>query len=205
MTVKINLLEFNLPVLNSLRGIDTYNTIAGTEVTNTTQNIAANSAVLGQFIPVENQNYNGSAISISSIIEDPDGTPKTLVNGTDFIVIKDANGLYGIVFLSGGEADVTKLNQIAYDYTPKTSETLSSGGKLRLNNFWTRLTSIDPVSGRRIQIIMYKCMIADGFKFDFSSDEDIKNIEIPLTIKATNDVTRAAGNQLYSINRTVAQ
>ena len=50
------------------------------------------------FIPIANQNFDGSAITVNSVTGSTDGA---LVAGTDYEVVTDENGVYGIQLISG--------------------------------------------------------------------------------------------------------
>ena len=109
----------NRPVFDTMLGLDRL-AVAGTPVAGATQDVVNPSAYL-QFIKIANQNYDGSAITVNSVTGDTDGL---LVAGTDYDVVTDDNGVYGIQLISGG--NITTLTQtftIDYDYTP-TSYTL---------------------------------------------------------------------------------
>lgn len=95
--------------------------VAGTPVVGATQDVVNPSAFL-QFILIANQNGDGSAVSVTTVVGSVDGA---LVAGTDYDVVQDASGKYGIQLISGGA--ITTLTQtftITYDYTPNASRVL---------------------------------------------------------------------------------
>lgn len=94
--------------------------VAGTLVSGSTQDVVNPSAYLS-FIVIDNQNGDGSAITVNSVTGSTDGA---LVAGTDYEVVQ-AGGKYGIQLISGGA--ITTLTQtftINYDYTPNATRLL---------------------------------------------------------------------------------
>lgn len=89
--------------------------VASALVSGATQDVVNPTAYL-KFIVIANQNGDGSAVVVNSVTGSTDGA---LVAGTDYEVIQDGAGKYGIQLISGGA--ITTLTQtftINYDYTP---------------------------------------------------------------------------------------
>lgn len=98
---------------------------AGTLVTGATQTLLSGSWAVNTFYPITNQNGNGSAITVSSVVGSVDGA--FAANDDYDIVIKD--GIYGIVFQdlgsSGTSATIAQNVVITYNYTPNATENLA--------------------------------------------------------------------------------
>jgi len=119
-----NLAEINFDTIAVLdAGMITLSTVAGTIVNNATQLVVAGNWSFEQFIPIANQNGDGSAVNVDSVTAATDGA---LTEDVDFHVI-ESNGVYGIVLHSGGSASTEDQNiTIQYDYTPNASKKITS-------------------------------------------------------------------------------
>lgn len=98
-----------------------YLTVAGTPVVGATQDIVNPSGYL-DFYKIANQNFDGSAVVVTAVSGSVDGA---LTLTTDYLIVQDGNGVYGIQFVSGG--NITTLTQtftITYNYTPAQSENI---------------------------------------------------------------------------------
>lgn len=129
--VTFNLAEINLTNIEKLdSGLVSLSTVAGTLVSGATQLVVSGGWNFNQFIKIENQNGDGSAITVNSVTGATDGA---LVEDTDFYVTQNENGEYGIMIIDS--ATVTTEGQnvtIDYDYTPNASKKLTfneSGNK----------------------------------------------------------------------------
>lgn len=168
--VTFNLAEINLDTIAVLdAGLINLSTVAGTIVNNATQLLVAGSWAYNTFIPIANQNGDGSAINIDSVTGATDGA---LVSGTDFIPTQDENGVYGIVILD--TTDVTTLNQnvtIQYDYTPNASKkiTANNAGKKTLKCM--RLINEDN-DGKTMKIDIENGTNKAPISIDFAGDEE---------------------------------
>lgn len=122
--VTFDLAEINFDNLSVLdAGMINLTTVAGSLVSGAEQIVSAGAWNYSQFIKIENQNGDGSAITVNSVTGGTDGA---LVEDTDFYVGQNENGDYGIFVLD--TVDVTTLNQtitIDYDYTPNASKKLT--------------------------------------------------------------------------------
>lgn len=104
----------NRPVFDTMLGLDRL-AVAGVLVAGATQDVV-NPSAYSQFIKIANQNWDGSAIVVNSVTGSVDGL---LVAGTDYDVIANGNGEYGIMLISGGAiSTLTQTFTIDYDYTP---------------------------------------------------------------------------------------
>ncbi len=117
----------NIDAIARMTGLTVQN-VAGVLVPGATQTETNPSAYL-KFIPIANQNCDGSAVVINSVTGSIDGL---LVVGTDYNIVTNANNEYGIELVSGGA--ITTLTQdfvINYDYTPCQSQYLGYEVKAR--------------------------------------------------------------------------
>lgn len=191
------LLEYDLEILDALRGdIDEYSTTAGSLVSGATQAVASGSWGYNDPIVVENQNGDGSALTINSVTGSVDGA---LVSGTDYFVGEDENGDTVVTVID--TATVTTESQtitIDYDYTPNASKNITTGGNKTMSNFAAKLTNANE-DGENWIIQIYKCSIDDGLDLSFQSDEadDVNGVKIAFT--GILDVSRSIGDQLYAI------
>lgn len=154
----------NIAVLDD--GIMNLTTVAGALVSGETQAVASGAWNYETFIPIENQNGDGSAVAVSGISGATDGS---LTEDTDFNVV-EANGKYGIVFHAGG--NITTLSQImtiTYSYTPNASK------KLTVNDSGTkvlkamRLINTD-ANGKVFQLDINEGTNFAPFALDFATD-----------------------------------
>lgn len=198
--IQAQLLEYDVEVLDKLRGdIDEYSTTAGSLVSGATQTIDSGDWAYEEFIPIENQNGDGSAITVNSVSATD---PATLTEGTDYFVVKDDEGVYGIIVtdsanMTGGDGETQDLT-IDYDYTPNTAKNVTTGGKKTLSNFAVRLTNQNE-DGNDWKLLIYKCTIDEGLNYTYSSDEADDVTPMPISFTGILDTSRSAGDQLYSI------
>lgn len=90
---------------------------AGTQVTGATQTLLSGSWAFSSAYKITNQNYNGAAVSVTSVTGSVDG----LLTSDDYTV-ENINGVYHVSFRALADcANLTTLAQnivIVYDYTP---------------------------------------------------------------------------------------
>jgi hypothetical protein len=201
--VSADLNENDLAIINIIRGgIDTYAAVAGTPVSGASQVIASGAWAYKKFIKIENQNYNGGAITVNSVTAGTDGV---LVADTDYYVGQNENGDYGIYVIDS--LTVTTLNQtltINHDYTPAASKTLSSGGKYEIAYKVIRLTNTHPINGTTYQLDIYKASNTAPLEEAWQDDGSEKPNTQKFTMRGVCDTTRTAGDQLYKITRQEA-
>ena len=118
-------------------GIDTIENIAGTPVSGATQTVDSGDWGYNDFIIIENQNGDGSIITVNSVTGSVDGA---LVAETDYFIGQDTLGNWGIFIIDS--ATVTTEAQdmvIDYDYTPNASTRVWSGGIQDVPQFQMRI------------------------------------------------------------------
>lgn len=174
----------------------------GTPVTGYNQDVAINSKAKGVFIPFAQQNYAGGSIVVPTAIivtEDPSGTPRVLVLDTDYIIMQDEFGRFGIVATNDGSWDPTKLNRITFNYTPKAKTIIHQGGKTTIAEKMVKIEHEED-DGRKITIIYYKGEFSEGGGLNFKKDGSAEIIDFNVTLKAKNDKTKEKGKQLYQMS-----
>lgn len=110
---------------NLFKGLITKTVVAGTPVAGATDPIDGTGKDFGDFLEIEFQNGDGSALTINSVTGSVDGA---LVADTDFQLVKNGQGKYGIAIIDS--ATVTTMTQtftVDYDYTPNASSTVAGG------------------------------------------------------------------------------
>jgi len=181
-------------------GAFAYETIAGTLVPGDLQDIAADAVGYLQFITIENQNADGSIIVINSVTGATDGV---LTEGTDYIIVRDAKGAYGIQLISGG--NITTLSQvftIDYDNTPAAG-TLITGGESSfvLSKFMVRIRHYtdDALTVFDQELLVYSADMDAGLAFAFkgANEDGVNSITVAFT--AVPDISRATKDQLFKM------
>jgi len=86
------------------------------------QKVAAGTWAFGKFIKIEHQNHDLSEITIDSV----KGDSTEYAEDTDYTLVQDAAGNWGIVVVSGGDASLTHNLTIEYEYTPAAMKKLAS-------------------------------------------------------------------------------
>ena len=145
--------------------------------------------------------------TLTSVTLDAAGTPETLTENNDYVVVADTGSYSGwsIQFISANMSTGTpKAKAITIDYgsnTPVASTTLYAGSSTELlsayamkishtdDNSLTRtleLYSVDPNSG--------------GFQFNFKGANEDGLEEMPLTYMAKIDSSKTSGRQLMAFS-----
>lgn len=200
ITIKAKLHEaLNSDIWDILRGsFDTKTVNAATETT-TNQDFAANTHAANKLYILEHQNAAGTSPSVV-VTKDPSGTPVSLVHETDYDLMQDSNGKWGIRFISGDAYDSAKLIRVAITYTPAASIDYESGNQIVLPSFLVRLTTKN--DGSPFYVIIYKCKIKVGKKFTFPKDDDKdRRVMIPIEIVGKTDPLYHNG-MVYKTNQT---
>lgn len=190
MTLKCNLHEaLKADIWDIIRsGFDTKTVTAASLVAGAEFDLAANGHAAGQIYVLTGQNAAGTVQTINSVTSDPDGTPVVLVEDTDYTMVKNANGEWGIVFIDTADYDPTKAITVDYDYTPAASVKYQSGDKTVLPWFLCRVTTKNDGSPHVTTI--YKCKIKVGKKWTYPKDDDTdRRVKVPLEIIGKPDAT----------------
>lgn len=113
------------------KGLVTLSTTAGTPVAGATQALAS-PFVANDFYLIENQNGDGTIITINTVTGGTDGA---LTADDDYHLVIDDQGDYGIILNTvAGGTNITTLTQVVtidYDYTPNASRNLVGGASMQ--------------------------------------------------------------------------
>lgn len=200
LTIDCLWLEPDFAKLNTLRGndLDADGTVAASPVTDHQQFVASGAWAYLKFIPFDRQQGAGTVPTNITVSGSVDGA---LVADTDFFVIKDDAGTWGIYVKDS--ATVTTIAQVLtleYDYTPSASKTFASGGGRELGYIELRLTNTNEDSETFV-IDVYRAKMKKGWEYAAQSDDADDVNGMPLQFEGVLDVTRSATNrdQLYKI------
>jgi len=190
--------ELDLSVLFKVRGeMDTYSTVAGTPVSGAEQVVVSGDWGYNDFILIENQNHDLSALTINSVTGSEDGL---LTEDTDYFVGQDPIGRTGIFIIDS--ANVTTESQsitIDYDYTPAAKRVLESGGNLiQLTPKVVRLTNTNQ-EGKTYKLTLWKAYYNANFDITFQPDEGEEPAVNPFSLLGVPDTSRAVGKQVWTM------
>lgn len=214
-TIKFNLHEINIPNLQMLRGgIDNITKTAGA-----VHHIIAESHILTGTTPLR-LNFRNSfdtlvnikrvaspLMTLSSsdpfLLDSADpyqlcASKTVAVVNEDYIASVDHAGYTCIARTSESRLVSGEEVLISYDYTIQGNYLLTTGGLYTPSSRTIRLTNIDS-NGLRYRLIIYNSMIQDGLTFKFPSDNKGDFLNTPFEFKGLPDLSRTAGDQLYSI------
>ena len=153
--------------------------IAGSLVSGAAQTVASGNWSFDKFIEIENQNGDGSAITINSVTLGTDGA---LVADTDYFVIKNAQNKYGIYIIDS--ATVTTEAQdvvINYDYTPNASVRMTPQTGGIAPTYVVQFTNTDD-DGNAFTIRMENVSSVNQLSLPFPGDgtDDVAQISVEL-------------------------
>lgn len=183
-------------------GLTTIEYVTGAAVSltgDTAWKFAANTITVGKFYKFGNQSHSGTGGAIaspSSIVVTQGETTLTL--NTDYEIIVDGFGEYGIVFKSGGSFDATAATAIAYTYTPIAKTIIHQGGKVTTTDKMVKIVN-EQSDGRRIETIYYLCEFTEGGALNLKTDGSADLIDFNVTLEARNDTSKPVGSQLYEM------
>lgn len=184
-------------------GLFTRTTVAGTPLVGTTDVLAADSTEASQFYPFDTQQYDGSTPTSISIADD---TPATYVLDTDYRILS-VNGVWGYMFISGGDYDSTAVITVTYSVTPAVSETIKVGGSSSQVSVWIRITNLVVRTDVSYDITnvwnIYNAFVEGDIAITLKNKDETDAVaRIPISLKGILDDSRTAGDQLYSFTRT---
>ena len=166
------------------KGKYTKTNIAGTPVIGASQAIDGSGFDFNDFILLENQNGDGSALSITSVTGSVDGL---LVADTDYALVKDGQGRYGIAIIDS--ATVTVMAQtftVIYDYTPNSAKKLVPNAFGKKQHIFVKLTHTN-TQGKTWVIDMEQVTDIAQSSYPFPADDgdDVMSVEVTLEGKVT--------------------
>ena len=171
--IKFSLEEIkNLELLQKMQGIDEFSTVSASIVSGATQKISDGEA--NTFYRIENQNGDGSAVSVTSITG--------LSENTDYEIVKDSEGDYGIVFLASFAGEKT----VTYDYTPSAAKVFKTGDSITVAAKCIRLVNTDE-NGKDFMITAEHAKKVNGFTFAFPDLDSDEQMAAEIQFTATKD------------------
>jgi hypothetical protein len=193
----------NLELIEDLTGgLYTYETVAGTPVSGATQTLTSGKWNLESAYLFENQNGDGTAPTVSSVVGATDGT----LASTDYDLVKLEGAGWSIVLKTGG--NITTESQditITYDYTPAQKRILKRGGMKVIHPielaFQTIAPNQDTGQDEFITFYFYRASSDGNLGHGFSPETSSEPISMDLKFTAFPDVNRPIGDQLYSVVR----
>lgn len=193
--------SWNLQNISKLSGgLFNYTAVAGTPVAGATQVEASGDWSYNQFILIENQNADASAITVNSVTGGTDGL---LVVDTDYYVGQNAKGEYGVFVIDS--ATVTTEAQtmtIDYDYTPATGKTITAGtSSVVLSRVWCRLRHYTDtaLTTYDIECKVYGCDLDAGIGFNLKGANEDGVDEVTLSMTGNVDTSLTDGAQLLEL------
>lgn len=193
--VQGNLMEINLKNLALIRGgLDNYTEEEGDLVDDAMQKVAAGTWAFGKFIKIEHQNHDLGEITIDSV----KGDSTEYAEDTDYTLVQDAAGNWGIIVVGGGDASLTHNLTIEYEYTPAAMKKLASGGRLSIEPRIVRVTNTNEF-GKEFRITVFAAEVEGGISLDLPADEDEDPAMTEIKLEGSCDENRAIGEQLFII------
>jgi len=178
-----------------LDGALALSTVAAAPVAGHNQVVASGDWAFDRFIPFEHQMGSGAKITPTSVTGSVDGA---LVANTDFAIVKDAAGNWGIAIRDSVTVTSEAQNiTIVFDYTPAASKTLKMGDASA--ELTPKIVQFEKeVDGKYFRVTLWSAVNEKGIDFSFpQSTGDPASIPFEFTGKL--DATRAAGEQLVEI------
>jgi len=132
------------------------------------------------FLLVENQNGDGSVLTINSVTGSVDGA---LTVNDDFEIVQDGQGRTGIVLNLAGTLLTTIVQDITvdYDYTPNASKDLTFNDFGQKTEYVARITNTNNV-GNTLRIDLSGVTNLNPLTFPLRADDgdDVSTIELEL-------------------------
>lgn len=189
-----SLLQIELSNIHKLMsGSTAYATVAGSLVTGHVQTLVANTWEREKFIPFDQQQGAGT-VPASIVVTNP----STLTNDTDYIIVQDASGVWGIIVLDT-KGTLTNNLVFTYNYTPSASRTLSMGSPSIDVTARALRVSKELDSGKWWTMVIYAAVNTSGLSFSMPRyDADEPSI-LEVTMTGQLDTTRSDLDQLFKI------
>ena len=190
-SISFDLLNMDWEKIAAMRGTEYYTTVAGTLVSDATQTISDPTA--DTFYLIENQNGDGSKITVDSV--------GALVLNTDYFVVPNSEGKWGIVFASDETGDYV----VTYDYTPSASKRFEYGGTNASDTIQAKVVKIIGTNDQE-ETITYTFnygKVTSGLSFNFPDMNSAEVSKIPFTIECTQDPTNTS-LPIFSIDDTMS-
>lgn len=190
--VTATLHEWTLATLEKL-GLGTVTPTTTTPVSGKTLVVASGAWDYSKFIPVTDQ----PSASIASVAG---STNTALVDGTDYHVITDDEGVTGIVVLDSDTVTTdAQVLTITYGYTPIASKTIKLGGKGATPKYLAVQMTNTNAAGKKYRYRLFKAKLSSNFEHTFTSDAGGDPAGIPITLTARPDPTLDDGENVIQI------
>lgn len=192
------MLEVTNPVVEPILacGLKTFVNVPGTAVSGATMTIPSG-FVWGRGYKIPNQNADGSAPTIASVVAGTDGA---LANKDDYLIQSNSDGSYSIVLFqnaSGSSAMTTNEQDvvITYGYTPTAYRMVGEGGITNLTYISLKVLMVEG-NGKARWWIIPKCVSTKGFEMAATKYNDDKaDIGIEVEVDGELDLSLPAGFQ----------
>ena len=190
--VTATLHEWTLATLAKL-GIGSVTTETGAPVSGKTLVVASGAWDYSKVIPVTDQ----PGASIASVAG---STNTALVDGTDYHVITDDEGVTGIVVLDSDTLTTDDQTlTITYGYTPVVSKTIKLGGKGSTPKYIAVQMTNTNAAGKKYRYRLFKVKLSSNFEHTFTADAGGEPAGIPITLTARPDPTLDDGENVIQI------
>ncbi len=179
-----------------LDGAATVSTVAAAPVVGYNQVVPSGNWLFDRFIPFDKQNGSGAKITPTSVTGSVDGA---LVLNTDYWIVKDANGIWGISIRDSITVTTEAQNiTILYDYTPAASKTLKMGApSAELTPKIVEFSMLN--SGKLYRARLWSVTNEAGLTIGFPDAASDDLTSMPVNLKGGLDATRASGEQLIEL------
>ena len=194
LEASFSLLQQELSNIHKLMsGATAYASVPGTLVTGYVQTIMANAWARETFIPFERQQGAGT-VPLAIVVTNPGN----LVLGTDYTIIKDESGKWGIVVIAA-RGVLTNNLVITYNYTPSAARTLSAGSSSV--DVTTRVMKISKLldTGKEWIMTIYAAVNSSGLSFSLPRYDADEPSVLEVTMTGQLDTTRTDLDQLFKI------
>ncbi len=190
----ISILNGGTGVTGDTTGLNNYTEVAGTIVSNhaetVTLGLSPNHSVI-----IPHRNGDGSLITIVSVKDVTDTTTYTF---EDDYTTKVTNGFTELIRNTAGDITDGQSLHLVITYTPNASKQITAGGRTVVNPIKLRIISTKE-DGKRLIHDFYMAYTFTGNNFIYPKNESGDYLEIPVSIRAVKDTSRAAGDQLVCI------
>ncbi len=140
------------------------------------------------FLPFENQNVVTSQVVAPTSIS----MTKDDIAFTEFETVKSGD-VWGVVLST---VEVDSVYKLTYTYNPISKYIITGGGATEISPKMVKIVN-EQSNGKKIEIVYFKCLFAEGGSMTLAKDGDATIIETPFTLNAELDFSRPAGQQLY--------
>lgn len=177
------------------KGIMTVETVAGTAVTGKAQTLAAGWK-FQQAYKFLGQNANGNAPTVSA-----SGSAKSrLTAGTDYDLVKGADGEWSIVFKASSTSPLvtTETITLTLGYTPAARKVAKMGSpSVEITPQVVRFIKVQ--NKKRFQVTLWSATNEAGLSFAFPASSGDAPASLEVTMNGGLDTSRTDGEQLVEI------